>query len=70
MKVPDTMFIGEPGRAFERVCLAFQAYGFEPPMPDEITGGTAHGAYVSNILPQYTDTLPLLRACHNPAMNV
>ena len=57
MKVPDTMFIGETGRAFERVCLVFQAYGFEPPLPDEITGGTASGAYVSNILPQYQANL-------------
>jgi hypothetical protein len=57
MKVPLTMFVGEPGRAFERVCLAFQAYGFEPPKPDEITGGNASGVYVSNILPQYQAAL-------------
>jgi len=50
---PSHHVIGQPGRAFKRVCLAFQAYSFAPPEPDEITGGTAEGAYVSNILPQY-----------------
>ena len=57
MKVPLNMFVGETGRAFERVCLAFRAYGFEPPKPDETTGGNASGAYVSNILPQYQSDL-------------
>ncbi len=53
MYVTLVQFIGQQGNAFERIGLAFQAYGFTPPSPDTITGGEATGGYVSNIVKQY-----------------
>ena len=53
MKVPLNRWIGEEGRAFERVGLAFRAYGFEPPLGDSIDGRHLHGAYAYNIVSEY-----------------
>lgn len=51
MKVSRSQWIGAEGRAFERVCLAFEALGYEPPKAE------VSGAYATNIVQQYKANL-------------
>ncbi len=49
-----TRWYGAEGRAFERVCRAFEVLGYQPPRPDE---GAGIGAYGANIVAFYQGTL-------------
>jgi hypothetical protein len=60
--VSKAKYIDSEFQAFERVCLGFEVCGFERPNPDKDENWKPlSGAYVSNIINEYSDQSQALR---------